>query len=244
MSRDRLAMPRDVRPDPTWHALYRIGGIAGLLTALVYIVATVLVFTTPEVPTEDGTETLEYIADHRTLYIAKQILWLAPSVPVMVVFLALYPALKHVSRSLALIGAVFGVSSWALSLAWPTTGEGSPILVYLSDRYAEAATDTARATFTTAAEVLIATEGVPSALGVLQPISVFVLSLAMLRGGVPRWIAYFTFVTGALGIVSEALISVLGIAYALYGVLILAWFLVIGWYLYRLPARQDAQSGS
>ena len=104
-------------PDPSWSDLYRAGGIAGLLAALMYIVATILIFTTPSVPTAGGAETLVYVAAHRSLYILKQILWLAPSVLAMVVFLALYPALKHLNKSYAAIGAVLGISAWALSLA-------------------------------------------------------------------------------------------------------------------------------
>jgi len=87
--------------DPSWSDLYRAGGIAGLLAGLMYIVAMILIFTTPSVPTAGGAETLLYIAAHRSLYILKQILWLAPSVLAMVVFLALYPALKHLNKSYA-----------------------------------------------------------------------------------------------------------------------------------------------
>jgi len=227
--------------DPSWSDLYRAGGIAGLLAGLMYIVAMILIFTTPSVPTAGGAETLLYIAAHRSLYILKQILWLAPSVLAMVVFLALYPALKHLNKSYAAIGAVLGISAWALSLAWPTTGEGAPTLVYLSDRYAAATTAAERTAFATAAEVLIATEAIPAALGVLQTIGILIISLVMVGGVFPRSVAYLGVATGAIGIVSEALISILGIAYAIYGVLVMVWFLVIGWQLYRL-ARTGEQA--
>ena len=221
-------------PDPTWRGLYRAGGVSGLLAAVIYIVAAILIFTTPAPPTSGGVETLEYIASYRSLYILKQILWLGPSVLAMVVFLALYPALKHVNKSYAAIGAVLGISAWALSLAWPTTGEGAPALVSLSDQYAAATTDAARTAVANAAEVLIATEAIPSALGVLQTIGILIISLVMLGGIFPKSVAYLGVATGAIGIVSEALISLLGATYAIYGVLVIVWFLVIGWQLYRL----------
>ena len=104
-------------PDPSWSDLYRAGGLAGLLAGAIYIGAAILIFTTPSIPTSGGAETLVYIASHRSLYILKQILWLAPSVLAVVVFLALYPALKHLNKSYAAIGAVLGISAWALSLA-------------------------------------------------------------------------------------------------------------------------------
>lgn len=221
-------------PDPSWKGLYRAGGVAGLLAGVIYIVAMVLIFTTPAPPTAGGVVTLEYIAGHRSLYILKQILWLGPSVLAMVVFLALYPALKQVNRSYAALGAVLGIAAWALSLAWPTTGEGSPILVALSDSYAAAPTATERTAFATAAEVLIATEAIPTIIGVLQTVGILIISLVMIKGVFPKWVAYLGVVTGAIGVVSEALISVLGIVYAIYGVLVIVWFFVIGWQLYRL----------
>src|SRR5919199_2666514 len=221
-------------PDASWSSLYRAGGLSGLLAGAIYIVAAILIFTTPPPPTLGGGATLEYIAAHRSLYILKQILWLGPSVLAMVVFLALYPALKHANKSYAALGAVLGVSNWALSLAWPTTGEGAPALVALSDQYAAATTDAARTAFATAAEVLIATEAIPAAIGVLQTIGILVLSLVMVRSAFPKSVAYLGVATGALGIVSEALLPLLGSAYAIYGMLVMVWFLVIGWQLYHL----------
>ena len=133
-------------PDTSWHDLYRAGGVSGLVVGVIYIVAAILIFTTPMAPASGGAQTLTYIAAHRSLYILKQVLCLSPSVFAMIVFLALYPALKQVNKSVAYLGVA----------------------------------------------------------------------------------------TGAIGIVSEALLPILGGAYAIYGVLVMVWFLVIGWQLYCL----------
>jgi len=69
---------------------------------------------------------------------------------------------------------------------------------------------------------------------VLQTAGVLILSIGMLKGVFPRSVAYLGIVTGMLGVVSEALRPVMGIGCALYGVLIVVWFGVIGWRLYRL----------
>ena len=45
-------------------------------------------------PTSGGVPVLEYIAAHRSLYILKQVLWLAPLGLTMVMFLAFYPVLS------------------------------------------------------------------------------------------------------------------------------------------------------
>ena len=45
-----------------------------------------------------------------------------PSVLMTVVFLALYPALRHLNKSYAAIGVVLGIFSWALTPVYPATG--------------------------------------------------------------------------------------------------------------------------
>lgn len=218
--------------DPSWQLLVRIGGVAALVVAAVWIVATILVFvTTP--PTSGGAATLEYIAAHRSLYILKQVLWLAPLGLTAVTFLAFYPVLERFNRSLALLSVVLGVMAWGISLAWPTTGEGAPALVVLSDQYVAASTPAQQGPFVAAADSLIATNATPAAPGILETISILVVSLAMLSGGVPRGVAYLGIVTGTLGAVGEALRTVLGSAYAVYGVLLLVWLVAVGWALLR-----------
>lgn len=222
--------------DPSWKLLVRIGGVAALLAAAVWIAGTVLAFvTTP--PTSGGTATLQYIAAHRSMYILKQALWLAPLGLTAVLFLAFYPALERFNRSLALLSVVLGVMAWGISLAWPTTGEGAPALVVLSDQYVAAATPAQQAPFVAAAESLIATNATPAAPGILETISILVVSLAMLSGGLPRGVAYLGIVTGALGVVGEALRTVLGSAYAVYGALLLVWLVAVGWALLRVAGR-------
>jgi hypothetical protein len=206
---------------------------------VLYIVAVVLDFSMQPVPTSGGAATLQYIASHRSLYILEQALWLVPSVLLMVAFLALPMALKHLNKSYAAIGALVGIASWALTLAWPTTGGGGHALVYLSDHYVEATTAAQRAAFTAAAEGFIAQNTIPTVIGVLEPVGILILSLLMFKGVFHKSVAYFGIVTGALGIMSEALRPMLDVGYALYGVLLILWFLVIGWNLYRLGSSSS-----
>lgn len=221
-------------PDPEWKRLYWAGGVSALLASLVYIIALVVEISLGEYPTSGGAAVLEYIAAHRSVYILQQILWLMPSVLLMIVFLALYPALKDLDRSVAAIGAVLGIASWAVTLAYPATGGGSPALVYLSDQYAAATTDAQRAAFAAAAEGFIAQNYVPTIMGVLETIAILIVSLLMLRGVFHRSVAYLGIATGAVGIVSEALKPMLGLGYIVYGLLVMVWIIAIGWELLRL----------
>lgn len=221
-------------PDLSWRGLYRVGGVCALLAGALYIAALVLDFIIPPAPAAGGVATLQYIASNRSLYILGQTLWLVPSVLLMVVFLALPIALKHLNKSYAAIGALIGIASWALTLAWPTTGGGGHVLVYLSDQFIAATSAAQRATFAAAAEGFIAQNTIPTIIGILEPMGILILSLLMLKGVFHKGVAYFGIVTGILGIVSEALRPILGVGYALYGVLLIVWFLVIGWNLFRL----------
>lgn len=54
-------------------------------------------------PAHGGTATLEFIAQNKALYIAKQVLWILPNALAVLVFVALFVALKPLGQSLALI---------------------------------------------------------------------------------------------------------------------------------------------
>ncbi len=226
-------------PDPSWRGLYRAGGVSVALFVVLIIVSIVLLIITPPAPISGGAATLQYIASNRSLYILEQVLWLAPSVFAMVVFLALYMALKHLNKSYAAIGALIGIASWALTLALPITGGGAPALVYLSDQYVAATTVAQRAAFAAAAEDLIAQNTIPTAVGILTTVGILVISLVMLKGVFHKGVAYLGIATGALGIISETLRPILGIGYIVYGVLLPIWFIAVGWKLYRLGSNSS-----
>lgn len=224
----------EVSPDPSWRGLYRVGGISAVLFVVPVLVAIVLIVIAPPPLNADGATTLQYVASHKVLYLIEQILWLAPGVFALVVFLALFQALKHLNKSYAALGALAGIVSWALTLAQPVTGGGAPVLVYLSDHYMTASTVAQHSAFAAAAEVFIAENNITGAVGILTPVGILIISLVMLKGVFPKGIAYLGIVTGALGIVSEALRPIIGPGYFVYGLLLPTWFLAVGWKLYRL----------
>jgi Domain of unknown function (DUF4386) len=230
----RSAAETVAAPDPSWRGLYRAGGVSAVLFVVLLLVAIVLIVVAPPPLNADGATTLHYIASHKVLYLIEQILWLAPSVFAAVVFLALFPALKHLNKSYAALGALAGFVSWVLGLAIPTTGGGAPVLVYLSDQYMAAATAAQHTAFATAAEVFIAGNNITSAVGILAPVGILIVSLVMLKGVFPKGVAYLGIATGVLGIVSEALRPIIGPGYFVYGLLLPTWFLLVGWKLYRL----------
>ncbi len=241
MPTPRTRPARSPDDDQAWRSLYRIGGVCAGLAVLLYGTALVIFSVTAAPPVSDGARMLEYINAHRTIYLVRQLLWLGPGLFLMVVFLALAVALRHRGKSVAAIAGLISVASWALSLAWPTTGDGSLALVLLSDKYSEAATSAARAPFAAAAEVLIALNDVPAVIGVLQTIGVLLISLLMVRGTFSAKLAWLGVATGVVGIVAEVLRPVLGWAYAAYGVLLFVWLIWIAVALWQLGSPRPAE---
>ncbi|WIY01034.1 hypothetical protein QRX60_44540 [Amycolatopsis mongoliensis] len=230
------ALPETARRSAatSWGPLYRAGAVSAGLAVLLYGTALVLVVVTAAPPVSDGAKLLEYIDAHRTLYVVRQLLWLAPGIFLMVTFLALAVALRHQGRSFAVTAGLIAVASWALSLAVPTTGDGSLALVLLSDKYADATTAAGKAPFVAGAEVLIALNDVPAVLGFLQTLGVLLVSLLMLRGTFSKGFAWLGLATGVIGILSELFRPVLGWSYAIYGVLLFAWLAWAAFALWRV----------
>ena len=121
----------------SWRQLYFWAGISAVAFVALLIVAVVLDAVAPP-PIHGGAETLEFIAGHKAVYVAEQLLWTVPNILPVLVFVALFVALAPLNKSLALMATVIGALPWALFLAVPVTSRGSMILVNLSDSYANA----------------------------------------------------------------------------------------------------------
>ncbi|MBM7503522.1 DUF4386 family protein [Agromyces aurantiacus] len=227
--------------DPTgasWNPLYRTAGVAGLLFVLCGITALTIYAVAPP-PISGGEATLRFIAEHTVSYIVLQVLWLVPALFGLVVFVGLFVALFTSSPVMSVLGLTVGGASFIALLAVPVTSQGTLSLVFLSDRFT-AASPAEQATFSAAAEALVAENNTPSIAGVVTPLGILLISLAMVRGGLPHWVGWLGVVTGALGLAGEALRFAMPAIYAVYGPLLWAWFAIVGVVLLRLPARRIA----
>ena len=224
-------------PDPSWGLLYRAGGVSALAFVVLVLVPVVLVFAAP-VPPVDGRELLLFIASHKVVYVTELVCFVGLSVPALVVFSAVAMALTSVDKSLATVGGLIGVVSEVIALALgssPQSLHGG--LVILSSSYAAARTDAERAGLVSAADALVAATNAVSWAGVLTAAGILLLSLLMRRGGFGRALMVFGVLTGAIGIVSEALRPMIGPGYLLYGLLLPTWFALVAWRLLRLGRR-------
>jgi hypothetical protein len=224
-------------PDPSWSPLYCAGAVSAGLAVILYVAALVIFVITTAPPAVGGAAVLEYVNAHRAIYIIRQLLWLAPRLLLMVVVLTLAVSLYPLGKGAAMIAGVIAISSWAVSFAWPTTGEGSLAMVVLSDRYAVTTPDAERAIFVAGAEVLLALNDTQVVIGVLQTLGILLLSALMLRGEFPTGLAWLGVATGGIGIISEALRPLLGWAYAVYGLLLFGWLIWVAAALWRAGRR-------
>lgn len=230
----RTASPAVDLVDPSWAGLYRLGGLSAALFVLLVVIPVALVFAVP-VPPVDGHALLLYVADHKTVYLIELVCFVGLSVPALVVFGVVSVALKDASRTMAAVGGLLGVASEVVALALgssPQSLHGG--LVVLSNSYAAARTDADRAGIVSAADALIAATNAVSWAGILTAAGILLLSLAMRTGSFGHVVPVLGVLTGALGIVSEALRPMIGPAYLVYGLLLPAWFALVGWHLRRL----------
>ena len=187
----------------SWHPLYRVAGVAALLYVVVLVTAVVLDTLAPP-PVTGSLETLVFIADHRVLYLAAQILWILPGYLAVLVFVAVGVALAPVGRSWALLAGLLGALAPALSLAIPVSTRGSLILMTLSDQYAAAA-PAARAGIVAAAEGILAENNTVTLVGPLTAVGLLVVGLVMTRGVFRPLLGWLGVAAGALGIAAELL---------------------------------------
>lgn len=242
MSVTSIQQTRVGATDQAWGRLYRMGAVSCGVYALLVLVPIVLVLSAP-VPPASGGPLLDYIAEHRAVYLTELVCFVGLAVPALVAFAALAVALRGVDRSLATVGGLLGITSETIALALgssPQSLHGG--LVVLSNDYARAADNPARAGLASAADALIAATNAVSWAGILTAAAILVLSLPMRRAGFGTALAVVGVVTGAVGLVSEALRPVIGAGYLLYGLLLPMWFVWVGIRLLHLPGEDTAQT--
>ena len=91
--------------------------------------------------------------------------------------------------------------------------------------------------FAAAAEAIVAENNTPAIVGVLSAAGILLISIVMTRRVLPRAVAWLGVLTGALGVLREALRHVAPLLYGGYGVLLWAWFIAVGIALIRLGRR-------
>lgn len=138
-SREPVVTRPDDTAKPRWRGLYGAGGASALvMVALILVQVTVYASWPP--PAFDGPVLpwFELLQDNRLLgLLSLDLLYLVDSAPLVVIYLALYVALRRTSVSAMMVGTVLGMVGVVAYYASNTSFE----MLYLSNQYAVAATE-------------------------------------------------------------------------------------------------------
>ncbi len=211
--------------DSRWHWLYKAGAAAALLTA-VFLPIQILVFLTNPPPASVSGWFALFQANRLVGLLDLDLLLVVDQVLAMLVFLALYVALREENESWMAIGLVFGLVSTVLFIA------SNPVfaMLSLSDQYAVAASEAQRAALLAAGQAAIASwEGsafqASYFLGSVAPI---IISAVMLRNRLfSKATAYFGILANAIAL--GLYVPEIGIYISVFSVLFLwVWYILLG----------------
>jgi hypothetical protein len=221
-------------PDMRWKDLYRIGGISSIAVSILVLVAIVAFFIWPYTPLEKTTAEIFSVLQNDLLggLISLDLLMLIISLINILPTLALYAALREVNESYALIALVLGLI--AITTAIPARPLAE--MAILSQKYAQAATETERALYLAAGETLrILFDGTAwTVLSLFFAISGLTNSILMVRSDVfDRRIAWMGIVTTGLGL--GFFIPAIGL-FLLFAntILTIPWYFLLGRAFIRL----------
>lgn len=216
---------------PEEKRLYQVGGISSLAIGLAYIIIIGL-YAQVGAPPIGGEAWLTYLAGKTTLW------WAIVGISVLTNFLfipvalSLYYVLSRVNKITMLIAVAFVGLFVVLELAvnWSCYA----VLLMLSADYAAATNDLQRAAYVAAANVPSALIASPLALvyaiGTLS-FGFLLISFVMRKSVFSKVTAYLGVITGILGMVALAGVS---IAVILNAVCATVWLFLVGYRLYRL----------
>jgi len=224
--------------DPAWHRFYVVGGVSAALYVLFALVLpsllTFVLFPRFWEVLDDATALLPWIADNALGWHVIQGATLESSIFLILAFVALWLALRHLDPVWAAVGAIVGITSQVLFMAYYPVLLG---LAYLGEKYPTVGA-AQQQSLVAAAEGLVAqNSGFNPVYEALLAVGVIILSLVMLRGVFPRWVGYLGFATGAVALAALVLHPVLGLSYLLWWVFLIAWLVAIAWFLTRLGMR-------
>ena len=220
--------------DSVWKPLYRVGGAAALITAVLIPIHVIVFIVWP--PPLEGT-----VIDWFTLFqdnwllglLSMDLLLMADYVLLVPIVLALYVVLRRASEYLMAIGTALFFLAIAVYFASNTAFE----MLSLSDGYAVATTEAQRSTFLAAGQAMIATyQGTSFHVSyVLGSVAGIIIGAVMLRSNI------FSRVTAYAGILGNV------IGFGLYVPMIGLFLSVVSgpvlWIWYILLARRLFQLG-
>jgi hypothetical protein len=223
-----------VEVDPSWRGLYMAGGICAIIYVLLALFVPFFMFIghTELSSMISGPDVIRYISDNgHAWWVILQTLVLGTSFFAIITFLALFVALKEVAKSTALIGSAIAIVIHILFIAY------YPVVLamgFVAEAH-QLSDEVQRRSLETAAESLLAMNNAFNPLyESVFGVSIFILSLAMLKGVFNKWLAYLGIVTMISSFVALSLFPIVGIGYFWWWLFFIAWFVFVGIRLMKL----------
>jgi hypothetical protein len=222
------------KPDPRWHWVYKIGGIAALIMALIIPLQLVVFIVAPPPSTVLGWFTLFQKSKLLGL-LSFEFMFVVYGVLSVPMALALYLALRRTNESFTAIYLALNlVGVVALFAARPAFD-----MLYLSNQYAAATTDAQRSMFLAAGEAMLAVfHGTAFLVSyVLGSLTGLIISLVMLQSSI------FTKLTAYVRIISSVLdfgifVPTVGLFISAFSVvLLMIWNILVARRLLQLGLR-------
>ena len=220
--------------------LYRAGGISAVSLGIAYI-AIIALYVRTGVPPGAIDARLEYLSGNTRAWWTILGLSVLTDFLFMPLSLALYFALKEVSRTVMLFATVCVALFVVLDLAITWTNYAS--LITLSGQYAQSVTEAQKAAVITAATYpsVVLRSGLLFVFNTLVlAVGILLIGIVMLKGGFGKSVAYLGLATGILGIVSVVgpfFVEALSATIIFTSILTTIWVFFVGSRLYKL-ARQ------
>ena len=232
-----------------WKWVWRLGAIAAFIL-MVYCVALMVQMVVLGGPSASASEAFRLLRENRIVGLLRLDLPTMFAMPVYyVLFLALYAALKSADGPITALGTLLAFAGLTLFLAAPSALS----MASLTDKYAAASTEEARAQLLAAGEAVMASDiwhGTSAMIGgVLMQVGAVLICVVMLRGGVfgsvTAWIGIVMYGLDLTHIFAMIWLPVAGIVLmAIAGPLYPVWFFLVGRRLMRLSAEIPTRTAS
>lgn len=185
--------------DIRWKGLYKTGGVAAIAMLIIMVIQIMIFILWPPPTTVDGFFQL-FQKNWLLGLVSVDLLYILNNTLLILIYLALYMALRRTNESAMLIALIFGLVGITTYFASNTCFE----MLSLSNQYAAAANDTQRAIFLSAGEGMLNTyRGTAfDVYYVLNGITLLIIAIVMLKS------TFFTRTTAIIGILAGILMAI------------------------------------